>query len=61
MSHHRNQTDLVEKLQKIDQYLVEQFAYFLGKLDSVNEGRHTLLDNSMILYGSGISDEPSPT
>ena len=56
MSHHRNQTDLVEKLQKIDQYLVEQFAYFLGKLDSVNEGEHTLLDNSMILYGSGISD-----
>ena len=56
MSHHRNQTDLVEKLQRIDQYLVEQFAYFLGKLDSVNEGEHTLLDNSMILYGSGISD-----
>ncbi|MEC7407793.1 MAG: DUF1552 domain-containing protein [Planctomycetota bacterium] len=56
MSHHRNQTDLVDKLQKIDQYLVEQFAYFLGKLDSVNEGEHTLLDNSMILYGSGISD-----
>ena len=56
MSHHRNQLDLVEKLQKIDQYLVEQFSYFLGKLDSVNEGDHTLLDNSMILYGSGISD-----
>ena len=56
MSHHRNRTDLVEKLQRIDQYLVEQFAYFLGKLDSVNEGEHTLLDNSMILYGSGISD-----
>ena len=56
MSHHRNQTDLVDKLQRIDQYLVEQFAYFLGKLDSVNEGEHTLLDNSMILYGSGISD-----
>lgn len=56
MSHHRNQVDLVEKLQRIDQYLVEQFAYFLGKLDSVQEGSGTLLDHSMVLYGSGISD-----
>lgn len=56
MSHHRNQVDLVEKLQRIDQYLVEQFAYFLEKLDSVQEGPGTLLDHSMVLYGSGISD-----
>jgi hypothetical protein len=56
MSHHRNQVDLVEKLQRIDQYLVEQFAYFLEKLDSVQEGSGTLLDHSMVLYGSGISD-----
>ncbi|MDB4809691.1 DUF1552 domain-containing protein [bacterium] len=56
MSHHQNRIELVEKLQKIDQYLVEQFAYFLGKLDSIPEGDGTLLDHSMVLYGSGISD-----
>jgi len=56
MSHHRDQADLVEKLQQIDQYLVEQFAYFLGKLDGIQDGDGTLLDHSMVLYGSGISD-----
>jgi hypothetical protein len=56
MSHHRNKKDLVEKLSKIDHYLVEQFAYFLGKLDSIKDANGTLLDQSMVLYGSGISD-----
>lgn len=56
MSHHRNQSELVEKLQRIDEYLVEQFAYFLERLDSIEEGNGTLLDHSMVLYGSGISD-----
>jgi hypothetical protein len=35
---------------------MEQFAYFLGKLKSVKEGQGTLLDNSMIVYGSGLAD-----
>lgn len=56
MSHHRNQTDLVTKLQQIDHYLVEQFAYFLAKLDSIPDGDGSLLDQSLVLYGSGISD-----
>ncbi|EMI20342.1 secreted protein containing DUF1552 [Rhodopirellula maiorica SM1] len=56
LSHHRNQEDQVEQLKKIDHYLVEQFAYFLERLDSIQEGNGTLLDQSMVLYGSGISD-----
>lgn len=57
ISHHRNQADLVGRLKKIDKYLVEQFAYFLQKLDAIEEpGGGTLLDHSMILYGSGLSD-----
>ncbi|MDG2223411.1 MAG: DUF1552 domain-containing protein [Rubripirellula sp.] len=56
MSHHRNRPDPVAKLQKIDHYLVEQFAYFLEKLDSISDGEGTLLDQSIVLYGSGISD-----
>jgi hypothetical protein len=56
MSHHRNRKEPVSKLQKIDHYLVEQFAYFLQKLDSIGDASGTLLDQSMVLYGSGISD-----
>ncbi len=56
ISHHRNQESNVGDLKKIDLYLVEQFAYFLDKLDAVTETSGTLLDNSMVLYGSGLSD-----
>lgn len=56
LSHHRNQEETVAKIEKIDRYLVEQFAYFLEKLESIQEPGGTLLDNSMVLYGSGLSD-----
>ncbi|WP_153556206.1 DUF1552 domain-containing protein [Roseimaritima sediminicola] len=56
LSHHRNHADKVKSLSIIDHYLVEQFAYFLEKMDSVSEGTGTLLDHSMVMYGSGISD-----
>lgn len=56
LSHHRNDGASIEKLARIDRYLVEQYAYFLQKLDSVSDGDGTLLDNSMILYGSALGD-----
>jgi hypothetical protein len=56
ISHHRNQEDALNRLAIIDQWHVKQFAYFLEKLKSVKEGDGTLLDNSMIVYGAGISD-----
>ncbi|MEO9933461.1 DUF1552 domain-containing protein [Rhodopirellula bahusiensis] len=56
LSHHRDKTETVEKIQKVDHYLVEQFAYFLERLESVEESGSTLLDNSMVLYGSGLGD-----
>jgi hypothetical protein len=56
LSHHRNDEGKVEDLTKIDTFLVSQFGYFLDKLKSVTEGDRTLLDNSLILYGSGLSD-----
>jgi hypothetical protein len=56
LSHHRNDPETVAKIEKIDRYLVEQYAYFLEKLDSVADGEGTLLDNSMILYGSALGD-----
>ncbi|MCS7471528.1 DUF1552 domain-containing protein [Stieleria sp. ICT_E10.1] len=56
MSHHRDKPDLVENLRKIDRYLVEQYAYFLEKLEATQDAGGSLLDQSMVLYGSGISD-----
>ena len=56
LSHHRNDKGKMADISKIDAFLVNQFSYFLDKLKSVKEGDGTLLDNSMILYGSGISD-----
>ena len=45
-----------KKSPAIDRYLIERFGYFLDKLKSTTEGDSTLLNNSMILYGSAISD-----
>ncbi len=56
LSHHRNDDGLMEKIRKIDGYLAKGFSYFLKKLKSVPEGDGNLLDRSMIVYGSGISD-----
>lgn len=56
LSHHRNQEDKVDNLRKIDYYLMEQFAYFLERMEATKENGKSLLDNSMVLYGSGISD-----
>ncbi|MAT14114.1 MAG: hypothetical protein CMJ46_02460 [Planctomyces sp.] len=56
LSHHQNEEDKVQKLQKIDQFHITQFAYFLEKLRSIPEGEGTLLDNCMIVYGSGLGD-----
>ncbi len=56
LSHHGKNKEKLEKLQRIDQYMVEQFAYFLNRMKTIKEGDGTLLDHSMILYGSALSD-----
>jgi hypothetical protein len=56
LSHHENKKEKLEKLRKINRFHIEQFAYFLGKLKGVKEGAGTLLDQCMLLYGSGIGD-----
>ena len=56
LSHHGKDPDKLAKIKKINLYHVEQFAYFLAKLRSIKEGEGNVLDNSMIVYGSGISD-----
>ncbi len=56
LSHHRNNPENLAKLSQISRYHAEHFAYFLDRLKSIPEGDGNLLDNSMIVYGSGISD-----
>jgi|HubBroStandDraft_6_1064221.scaffolds.fasta_scaffold09189_3 hypothetical protein len=61
LSHHRNKEELIEQLRKIDRYLTMQYAYVVAKLRSIPEGNGTLLDNCMVLYGSGLGDGNSHT
>ena len=56
LSHHQGRESNLEKIRRIDRFHVEQFTYFIEKLKGVKEGDGTLLDNCMVLYGSGISD-----
>ncbi len=56
LSHHQANRDKIEKIQKIDVFLASQFAYLVEQLRAVSEGEGTLLDHSMVLYGSGLSD-----
>jgi hypothetical protein len=55
-SHHQNKAEKYEPYSKINRWHAEQLAYFLDKLKAVKEGERTLLDNSMILFGSSFSD-----
>lgn len=56
ISHHENDKTKLEQYQKINVWHLEQYAYLLGRLKSIREGDGTLLDNSMILFGSGMRD-----
>jgi hypothetical protein len=55
-SHHGRNPEKLENLKKINRFHVEQLAYILQKMQSVKEGNRTLLDNTMLVYGGGISD-----
>ena len=53
---HQNKDDFIAPLKKIDKYLITHFANFLERLKGIKEGDGNLLDHSMIVYGSAISD-----
>jgi hypothetical protein len=56
ISHHQGDPEKVEKLVKIDELHVAMFAYLLKKLKETPDGDGTLLDHSMVLFGSSISE-----
>jgi len=56
LSHHRDEKAKIDQIKRIDKWHVEQFVRFLGKLRGIKEADGTLLDNCMIMYGSGLGD-----
>jgi hypothetical protein len=56
LSHHADYVDRLEKLVKIQRYHLERFADFVAKLAATPDGEGTLLDNSMLLYGSNMGN-----
>ncbi|MDA0282945.1 MAG: DUF1552 domain-containing protein [Planctomycetota bacterium] len=56
LSHHRDDKQKVADLQKIDGFHVEQFAYFLKRMNETKDGDGSLLDHSMLVLGSGLGD-----
>jgi hypothetical protein len=56
LSHHGQMPDAIELLVKLERYQTEQFARFLTKLKSIEDGDGTLLDHTMVLFGSGMGN-----
>jgi hypothetical protein len=56
ISHHENDKDKLEQYKRIGTWHVAQYAYLLERLDAIKEGDKTLLDNSMVLFASGMKD-----
>src|SRR4029077_3238356 len=57
LTHHRNRTDWIAKVADIDLWYVRQFARFVEKLQATQDADGPpLLQNAMIVYGSGNAD-----
>ena len=57
LSHHRQAQDKMEKIAKIDAFYIRQLSYFLEKMKATEDvDGNSLLHNSMIVWGSGLSD-----
>ena len=56
MSHHGNNPEKMKDFTKLNTYHVDTLAYYLDRLQSIPDGDGTLLDGTVVLYGSGMSD-----
>lgn len=55
-THHQNDPEKIASTIKINTHHINQFAYFINKMKSTPDGDGTLLDHSLIMYGSSLSD-----
>jgi hypothetical protein len=56
LTHHGNDAEKIAKMAKINAFHVSLFAYYLEKLKATKDGDGTLLDHSLVLYGSGMGN-----
>jgi Protein of unknown function (DUF1552) len=56
LTHHRDNPEWIEKVTKVNVFHMEQFARFVGKLAAMPDGDGSVLDHTVIVYGSGIAD-----
>ena len=56
ISHHQGDAGKLEKIAKVDRFYVERLKDFIERLKAAPDGEGSLLDQSMVLYGSGISE-----
>ena len=56
LSHHSNDVAKLERLHKLNEFHFRQVARLVDKLSALPEGDGTVMDNTLFLYGSGISD-----
>lgn len=56
LTHHGNDPDKIARMAKINEFHVSLFSEYLEKLDAAQDGQGTLLDHSLIMYGSGMGN-----
>lgn len=56
LSHHQNNPSKIERLVRIQRYHTDVFSKFVAKLDGLPDGENSMLDNSILLYGSNMSN-----
>jgi hypothetical protein len=56
MSHHKNQDALVKEYTTVSRWYAQQVQYLLTKMRGIDEGNGSLLDHSIVLYGSEMKD-----
>ncbi len=55
-THHNHEAEKVRKIARITEFNIAQFAYMVKKMDGLREGGGTLLDNCIMMWGSGLED-----
>jgi hypothetical protein len=56
LSHHQNDPIKIETIARLNAYHITMFKYYLDKLQATSDGDGSLLDHTLIFYGSSISD-----
>jgi hypothetical protein len=55
-THHNNRIEMLDKVAKINTFNVSQFAYMVKRMAELREGEGTLLDNCILMWGTGLED-----